>query len=147
MEFTIKVSGLEDIAAAVNNLADALKAGAKTGEVIEKAQTAAKSTRSKKVDDPKPAELPTQKDSASEATAAPVLAEATSTSASLSKATAPISREAIQAACVGLSKKHGPGKTKAVIESFGVRFSKDVPDDKLADLFAALTAALEDVNG
>lgn len=147
MEFTINIGGLDSIAAAIDNLAEALKAGAKTSEVIDAARTKSKSKpAAAKVEDPKPS--PTATADVSTAEAAPSVASPSDDVAQPSvPAASTATREDIQTACVALSKKSGPGTTKAVIESFGVKFSKDVPDDKLADLLAALTAALEDVDG
>jgi hypothetical protein len=151
MEFAIKISGLDGLAAAIDNLAEAMKAGAKTGEVIEKAQASAKGSRAKKdAGDPKPtsAEAADDKGSAPEATAVTAPVEETSTSASPSEQTPLTPEQQVEyydrakRLVVDLTNAKGRPVAAAILDQFGAKTLRDVAVVRLPELIAAAEKAL-----
>jgi hypothetical protein len=151
MEFEVKITGLDTLAAAVSDLARALSAGVKADQLIDGVKASSRKTSKAKAE-------AQEQEAAAEVTApAPVTTPAAEPVAEVAPAPAPVlvpapatpidlpvtNVDEAKNLVLELTKVKGRPIAADVLTSFGAARLGDVPAEKIPALIEALTRALE----
>lgn len=140
MNITIELTGIAPLADAINNLAEALKAGAKADQIIETAKTRSRKPKAETSPESPPVEAaPEQPASTASTETEPPTGTAEPVAATEAAPPAPTAEEA-RKAVLTVAREKGHDAAAALLGQFGAKKLSEVKADDFAALIAAAKA-------